>query len=62
MFAQRQTSAEEVRAIGGSDILESVMSIIRFYLDKDATSKRLLQALCSRGADVVSAAEASMLA
>lgn len=38
------------------------MTMIRFYLDEDATSKRLLQALRSRGADVLSAAEVDMLA
>jgi hypothetical protein len=38
------------------------MTAIRFYLDEDATSKRLLQALRNRGADVLSAADAGMLA
>jgi hypothetical protein len=38
------------------------MTVIRFYLDEDATSNRLLQALRNRGADVVSAIEAGMLA
>jgi hypothetical protein len=38
------------------------MTAIRFYLDEDATSRRLLQALRNRGADVVSTAEAGMLA
>ncbi|MFP4134983.1 MAG: DUF5615 family PIN-like protein [Halothece sp.] len=38
------------------------MSAIRFYLDEDATSKRLLQALRNRGADVLSASEVGMLA
>jgi hypothetical protein len=38
------------------------MATIRFYLDEDATSKRLLLALRNRGADVVSVAEAGMLA
>ena len=38
------------------------MSAIRFYLDEDATSKRLLQALRNRGADVLSASEVDMLA
>jgi len=38
------------------------VSAIRFYLDEDATSKRLLQALRNRGADVLSAFEAGMLA
>ena len=38
------------------------MSAIRFYLDEDATSKSLLEALRNRGADVWSAAEANMLA
>lgn len=38
------------------------MSAIRFYLDEDTTSKRLLQALRDRGEDVLSAAEMSMLA
>lgn len=33
------------------------MTAIRFYLDEDATSNRLLQALRNRGADVVSAVE-----
>lgn len=37
------------------------MTVIRFYLDEDATSNRLLQALRNRGADVVSAIEANML-
>ncbi|WP_008316285.1 DUF5615 family PIN-like protein [Leptolyngbya sp. PCC 6406] len=37
------------------------MTTVRFYLDEDATSRRLLQALTSRGADVTSAAEADML-
>jgi len=36
------------------------MTTIRFYLDEDATSKRLLQALRSRGADVVSVLEVDM--
>lgn len=38
------------------------MAKLRFYLDEDATSKRLLQALRNRGTDVMSAAEAGMLA
>ena len=38
------------------------MTVIQFYLDEDATSNRLLQALRNRGADVVSALEAGMLA
>jgi len=38
------------------------MSNIRFYLDEDATSNRLLQALRNRGADVISSVEAEMLA
>lgn len=38
------------------------MAKIRFYLDEDATSNRLLQALRNRGADVFSAAEVGMLA
>jgi hypothetical protein len=38
------------------------MTAIRFYLDEDATSKRLLQALRNRGSDVLSAANAGMLA
>lgn len=37
------------------------MTAICFYLDEDATSKRLLQALRNRGADVLSAAEVGML-
>ena len=38
------------------------MIVIRFYLDEDATSNRLLRALRDRGTDVVSAKEAGMLA
>jgi hypothetical protein len=38
------------------------MTAIHFYLDEDATSNRLLQALRNRGADVVSAVEVGMLA
>ncbi|TVQ43854.1 MAG: hypothetical protein EA365_11500 [Gloeocapsa sp. DLM2.Bin57] len=38
------------------------MTVIRFYLDEDTTSKRLLQALRNRGADVVSIFEVGMLA
>ncbi|NBD18512.1 MAG: hypothetical protein GVY04_20985 [Cyanobacteria bacterium] len=38
------------------------MSAIRFYLDEDATSKRILQALRNRGADLLSASEVGMLA
>lgn len=38
------------------------MAKLRFYLDEDATSKRLLQALRNRATDVVSTAEAGMLA
>ena len=38
------------------------MTAIRFYLDEDATSNRLLRALRNRGANVVSAKEAGMLA
>ncbi len=37
------------------------MTILRFYLDEDATSKRLIQALRNRGADVLSAADVGML-
>ncbi|MGJ3247544.1 MAG: DUF5615 family PIN-like protein [Elainellaceae cyanobacterium] len=36
------------------------MTVIRFYLDEDATSKRLLQALRNRGADVTSTLEVDM--
>ena len=38
------------------------MTTIGFYLDEDATSNRLLQALRNRGANVMSAIEADMLA
>jgi len=38
------------------------VSAIRFYLDENATSKRILQALRNRGADVLSASEVDMLA
>lgn len=38
------------------------MATICFYLDEDATSNRLLQALRNRGVDVVSTAEVGMLA
>jgi len=37
------------------------MSQIRLYLDEDATNNRLLQALCNRGADVISTVEAGQL-
>ena len=37
------------------------MSHIQLYLDEDAESKKLLQALRSRGVDVTSAAEMEML-
>lgn len=38
------------------------MTALRLYLDEDATSKRLLQALRNRGMDVTSVLEAKMLA
>lgn len=38
------------------------MAALRFYWDEDATSKRLLEALRNRGADVVSTLEVGMLA
>ncbi|KOP25802.1 hypothetical protein AMR41_13930 [Hapalosiphon sp. MRB220] len=37
------------------------MSIIRLYLDEDAESNRLLQALRARGVDITSVAEAKMI-
>jgi hypothetical protein len=37
------------------------MTSIRFYLDEDATSNRLLYALRNRGANVLSAKETGML-
>jgi len=37
------------------------MSIIRLYLDEDAESNGLLQALRARGVDVISVAEAKMI-
>lgn len=37
------------------------MSFIRLYLDEDARSKKLLQALRARSVDVITVAEAGML-
>ncbi len=37
------------------------MSIIRLYLDEDARSNKLLQALSHRGVDVITVAEADMM-
>ena len=37
------------------------MSIIRLYLDEDARSNKLLQALSHRGVDVITVAEAGMM-
>lgn len=37
------------------------MSQIRLYLDEDSRSKKLLQALQSRGVDVITVAETGML-
>lgn len=37
------------------------MSQIRLYLDKNSRSKKLLQALQSRGVDIITVAETGML-
>ena len=37
------------------------MSVIRLYVDEDAMDEEVLLAICSRGVDAISVAEAGML-